>query len=121
MRLGEDTIGGLNLLYSPVTQLPPERLELARTLADLASLALSQEHDARRFDRFAETALSTLNDRITIAQATGMIAAALGLSPDQARAALADYATRHDRPLREIASALTERTLDPTDIPTSTQ
>jgi GAF domain-containing protein len=116
MLLGQDTIGGLNLFYDSVTQLPTEAVEMARILADLASLALSQEHDTRRADRFTETALSTLNDRLMIDQAVGMIAGATGIAPERARAELTEYATAQHRPLREIARALTDRTLNPTTI-----
>jgi hypothetical protein len=42
-----------------------------------------------------------------------MVAGGLGLGPAAARAAIAAYAQRHRRPLRDVARAVTEGDLDP--------
>ncbi len=113
MRLGTRAVGGLNVLYTERTDLPPADLRLGQALADLAVLGLTQERDERRAERLAEQTIRTLNDRVSIGHAVGMLAGALGLTPDDARTRLYDYAVTTGRPLRELARELADGTLAP--------
>lgn len=116
MRLTNRAVGGLNLFYRSRTDLPEPRRRLAQALADLAVLGLTQERDQRRVERLAEQTLTTLNDRAHLGHAVGMIAAALEVTPDVARAMLAATSVATGRSLRELAQAVTNGTLAPADL-----
>lgn len=123
MRLRAQPVGGLNLLFNDP---PPEdlsdlttpgwRANLARAFADLAVLALVQDRDDRRTDRLVEQMLGTVNDRVHLSQAGGMVAAATGLDPHEAMRAVRSYADRLQRPLSEVARSVTDNHLDPARI-----
>jgi GAF domain-containing protein len=116
LRLDGQAVGGLNLLYGETTSWPVWRLRLAQIVSDLAVLGLVQERGARRADRLAERTLTVLNDLVHLDHAVGMVAGSLGLDPAAARTAIADYAQRLQRPLREVARAVTQGDLDPADL-----
>jgi hypothetical protein len=113
MRLDSRAIGGLNILRSRPEGLDDGQLNLGQCLADLAVLCLTQERDERRAERLAERTLTTLNDRVLISQAVGMVAAALAIEPADARALLSAYSTDTGRTLRDLANALMEGGLTP--------
>jgi GAF domain-containing protein len=116
LRLDGGAIGGLNLLYAEAADLTDRQVRLGQALADLAVLGLTQERDQRRVERLAEKTLTTLNDGVLINQAVGLLAGALDLAPDAARAALSGHSARSGRSLREVAGALAEGTLTPDDV-----
>ncbi|SFB19900.1 GAF domain-containing protein [Amycolatopsis marina] len=116
MKLGDRTVGGLNLLHTTVTKPASWQLRLAQTLADLVVLSLSQERDLRRSSRLAEQTLTALNDRVLVAHAVGLIAGTLDIDPHQARTALAAYAVGQGRPAPEIARAIAEGELAPEEL-----
>jgi transcriptional regulator with GAF, ATPase, and Fis domain len=116
LRLVEHAVGGLNLFFSSHTELPPVRMRLAQALADLAVLGLTQEREARRVERLAEQTLTTLNDRVHVGHAIGVIAGDLGVDPDTARALLSAHSTTTGQPLRDVARAVTSGTLAPRDM-----
>ncbi|MDQ3785898.1 MAG: GAF and ANTAR domain-containing protein [Actinomycetota bacterium] len=116
MRLMNRAVGGLNLFYSSRTELPRPRRALATTLADLAVLGLTQERDQRRVERLAEQTLTTLNDRARLGQAVGMVAGALGTTPEVARAMLRATSAATGRSLRDLTLAITSGDLAPADL-----
>jgi hypothetical protein len=116
MRLRAQGVGGLNLLYADTAELPAWQLHLAQAMADLTILGLTQEHDSRRTDRLTEQTLIEFNDRVQLGQAIGLVAGTLGIEPDLARAALAEYANRQGRHLRDAARAITDGVIDVADI-----
>ncbi|WP_244210601.1 GAF and ANTAR domain-containing protein [Amycolatopsis kentuckyensis] len=109
----DHAVGGVNLFYDHPVEFSTRQTRQAQALADLATLGLTQERDQRRVVRLAESTLATLNDRVHVGQAVGVVAAALGIEPDAARERLAAHSTRTGRSLREVAQAVTDRTLDP--------
>jgi hypothetical protein len=111
MRLVSHGAGGINVLYNRRTKLPANALRLGQALADLAMLGLTQERDERRVERLAEQTLTTLNDRISVSHATGLLAGTLGVTPDDARARLTAHATASGRSLRDVARAITDGSL----------
>ncbi|XVS62212.1 GAF domain-containing protein [Actinosynnema sp. CA-299493] len=113
MRLHGGTIGGLNVLYARTAPWERWQEQLARALADLTVLGLSQEGDARRVDRLVQQTLTAMNDRVRFAHATGIVAGALDLAPERAGASIHDYATAHRTPVRDITRALVDGSLDP--------
>ncbi|MBB1158353.1 MULTISPECIES: GAF domain-containing protein [Amycolatopsis] len=118
LRLDGEAVGGFNLLFAAPTELEPWQSALAQVVSDLAVLALVQETGPRRSDRLFEATLTSLNDRVQHSQAVGVVAGTLGTDPDTARALVNGYATRHDRPLREVTRALIDHTLDPAALAT---
>jgi hypothetical protein len=108
MRLDGRAFGGLNVLRSSPEGLTEGQLGLGQCLADLAVLGLSQERDERRVERLAEQTLATLNDRVRISHAVGMLAAALTVEPTDARALLSAYGAYTGRTLRDLAQALAD-------------
>jgi transcriptional regulator with GAF, ATPase, and Fis domain len=116
MRLMDRVVGGLNMFYSASVDLPQSTRRLAQALADLAVLGLTQERDQRRVERLAEQTLTTLNDRAHLGHAIGMVAGALGVTPDAARAMLAATSAATGRSLRELAHAVTSGALAPADL-----
>jgi GAF domain-containing protein len=116
MRLDGDTVGGLNLLYTTNVRLSDAERELGQALTDLASLGLSQDQSIRRSRLFSEYTLTTLNDRVHVAQAIGYLAGALNLDPEQARAVFTEHASSHRINLAALARDLTSGVLRPTDI-----
>ncbi|MFJ8965998.1 GAF domain-containing protein [Lentzea sp. NPDC102401] len=114
MRLAGRAVGGLNVFYAAVTPWEVWQERLGRVLADLAVLGLSQDDDPARAQRLAEQTLTTLNDRVMLAHAIGMVAGALGTGTDEARGLVLGYATRNRGPVRDVARRLTGGDLDPT-------
>lgn len=112
MRLAGEAIGGLNVFYAAVTPWEAWQERLGRVLADLAVLGLSQDDDPARTHRLAEQTLTTLNDRVMLAHAIGMVAGALDTGTDEARRLILGYATRNRGPVRDVARRLTGGDLD---------
>ncbi|RSM63033.1 response regulator [Amycolatopsis sp. WAC 01376] len=116
MRLDERAVGGFNLLYDTETVFERWQLELGQVVADLAVLALVQERGERRADRFLETTVTALNDRVQFGQAVGVVAGTLGIEPAAAHAAILGYATEHALALRDVTGAITDGSLDPANL-----
>ena len=116
MRLDSRAIGGFNLLYAEPTVLAEWQLQLAQIVSDLAVLALVQEAVDRRADRLVEATMTAFNDRIRFDQAVGMVAGALDITPGDAQVLVIKYTATHPRALHQITRAITDGTLDPTDL-----
>jgi len=116
MRLLNSAVGGINLLYTSPVELSAAQLRLAQALADLATLGLTQERDQRRLERLAEQALTTLNDRVQVGHAVGVVAGALGVAPEAARARLRAHSAASGMPLRDVARAVTDGALAAHDL-----
>ncbi|WP_258948992.1 GAF domain-containing protein [Lentzea californiensis] len=112
MRLAGAAVGGLNMFYAAVTPWGEWQQRLGQVLADLAVLGLSQDDDPARTQRLAEQTLTTLNDRVVLAHAVGMVAGALDTGTDEARRLIFGYATSNQAPVRDIARRLTVGDLD---------
>jgi hypothetical protein len=108
MRLVDRAVGGLNVFFAEAVRLSAGQLRQGQALADLAVLGLTQERDQRRVERLAEQTLTTLNDRVHVGQAVGILVGSLDLAPDVARTRLAEYSARTGRSLREVAQGLTD-------------
>ncbi|MDX8056814.1 GAF domain-containing protein, partial [Lentzea sp. BCCO 10_0798] len=112
MRLAGDAVGGLNVFYASVTPWQEWQQRLGQVLADLTVLGLSQDDDPARTHRLAEQTLTTLNDRVMLAHATGMVAGTLDTSTDEARRLLFGYATAQRSTVRDVAHRLTSGNLE---------
>lgn len=116
MRLDGQAVGGLNLFFTVPTTPQPWQEQLVRLFADLAVIGISQERDSRRADRLAERTLTTLNDRIELAHAIGLVAGTLGIEPEQARILIVTHAVALGVPVRDTARAITTGALPPADL-----
>jgi hypothetical protein len=113
MRLATSAAGGVNVLYTRRTELSAHERRLGRALSDLAVLGLTQERDDRRAERLVEQTLTTLNDRISVSQAVGVLAGALRVPPDDARDLLAARSRSTGSSLRDLARAVIDGALTP--------
>ncbi|WP_089955765.1 GAF and ANTAR domain-containing protein [Lentzea xinjiangensis] len=116
MRLDGQTVGGLNLLYLEPVTLELWQQRLGEVLADLAVPGLSQEAGPPRVHRLTERTLTTLNDRVQLAHAVGLVAGTLDIRVDDARDLIVDHARERGTRVRDVARALTNGELDPSAV-----
>lgn len=102
MRLDQQVVGGLNLLYLEPATLEPWQQSLGQVLADLAILGLSQETGPARIQRLTERTLTTLNDRVQLAHPVGLVADKLDVGVDVARTLILDHAREHGSSVRDV-------------------
>ncbi len=107
VHLAGQVVGGLNMFYSAPTEWEPWQQQLGQVLADLAVLGLSQERDPARTHRLATQTLTTLNDRVMLAHAIGMVAGSLDVGIDAARELVLTYVRRNGSSSRAVARMLT--------------
>ncbi|WP_037347529.1 GAF and ANTAR domain-containing protein [Sciscionella sediminilitoris] len=106
MHLREEAVGGVNLFTTAPGRLDPELLAVGQALADVATIALLHERVSRDRELLAEELQSTLNGRLAIEQAKGILAERRGIGVDEAFGEIRRYARGHDRKLVEIAEAV---------------
>ena len=114
MRLRAQTLGALNLFWLQEGELSDLELSTARTLADIASIAILQDRAAHDAQLVIHQLQSALNSRVVIEQARGVIAQRSNLSMEEAFSALRSYARDHNARLRAVAEDVVARKLDPT-------
>ncbi|HKZ20901.1 MAG TPA: GAF and ANTAR domain-containing protein, partial [Acidimicrobiia bacterium] len=113
MRLRAETLGALNLFRSQEGDLSDLEVATARTLADIASIAILQDRAARDAQTVIDQLQGALDSRVVIEQARGVIAEHSGLAMDQAFSALRRYARDQNARLRVVAEDVVARQLDP--------
>jgi GAF domain-containing protein len=115
LRLRTVTLGCLNLFMCDPLPLPDSDIALAQALADVASIAIVQDHVARdaaiRLGRLEHA----LTSRILIEQAKGILAQHRSIDMDQAFNRLRQFARNNNRGLTDVAAALVAGDLRPTD------
>jgi GAF domain-containing protein len=109
-------VGGLNLLFTAPRALRLPETRLAKVLADLTVLGLSQERAPRRADLLVERTLRALDDRVLLDHATGLVSGALDVDPEVAKTAIRDHARRTGRPVHEVARAVTDGALEAAEL-----
>ena len=119
LRLRGQAIGALNLFHREPGPLPAPDLALAQALADVATIGILSERAIRGAEVLTQQLQATLNSRVIIEQAKGVIAAKGGISPDAAFTRLCRYARNHDQRLVEIARHVAEATLPASQILTA--
>ncbi|MET0147127.1 MAG: GAF and ANTAR domain-containing protein [Ilumatobacteraceae bacterium] len=116
LRLKGATLGCLNLFMRQAAALSDADVALAQALADVASITMVQEQAARQVATQHAHLRRTLNGRIAIEQAKGMIAESAGLGMDAAFARLRHHAeARHEGPTA-IAEALVSGAITVSDV-----
>lgn len=107
LRLGGRGVGAVNLFFADRTEWEPWKQRLSQVLADLGVVGLSQDRDPARTHRLVTQTLTTLNDRVLLAHAVGMVAGALDLGTDEARALIASYVRLAGSTTKTVAQGLT--------------
>ncbi|WP_017582626.1 GAF and ANTAR domain-containing protein [Nocardiopsis valliformis] len=113
LRLRGDVIGTLNLFNQCAGALSAEDAQVARALADIATIGILQERAIRHGEVLTEQLQGALNSRVTIEQAKGLLAHAGGLDMEQAFQALRQYARSRHTGLSDIAHRLASGQLPP--------
>lgn len=103
LRLHAHTLGVLVLLRSPPTPLPDDDLTLAQGIADLAVISLCQQHALDQHGWASAQLAATLNSRVTIEQAKGILAGYGDIAIEQAFNLLYSYAHAHHLRLEDLA------------------
>ncbi|CCH33232.1 GAF and ANTAR domain-containing protein [Actinosynnema sp. NPDC047251] len=106
LRLREQVIGTMNLFTATPRTLDPSALELARGLADMATIGILHERIVRRHEVVTEQLQTALNSRIVIEQAKGVLSERLQIPIDEAFATLRTQARATNSKLLEVAAAV---------------
>ena len=112
LRLKAHTLGCLNMFISEPGGLIDTDVALAQALADVASIAISQDQATRDATIREGHLQHALNSRIAVEQAKGMIAERNHIDMDEAFSRLRYYARSNNRGLTEVAEALVAGTTD---------
>lgn len=114
LRLRSETIGALNLFASRPGRLTRDDLEIARGLADIATIGILQERAIRRSEVLTEQLQTALNNRVIIEQAKGALAqAGGGLDMDDAFKILRKFARDTNTRLGDAAAKIASGEADP--------
>src|SRR5215212_2417481 len=113
MRLRQDIIGALNL-FSTGPGLDPAEIQIARALADVATIGLLQHRAQRQADTVVTHLQTALTSRVLIEQAKGILAERLGIAMEEAFSALRGHARAHHSHLTELAQSVVAGTEDVT-------
>jgi len=121
MKLRQDLIGTLSLFTRNEQHLSDGDVALGQALADVASIALLQQHATREPADLAEALQSTLNARVVIGQAKGILAEHSGLHPADTFRFLRAHARKTGEPLQRVADHVVNGQLSSVDLlPTAT-
>jgi ANTAR domain/GAF domain len=106
MRLRDEAIGAMNLFTATRGDLDAELLAVGQALTDVATIGLLQERALRQRDLLTQQLQTTLNNRLTIEQAKGIVAERGGITVDEASELLRTYAHSRNLKLTDVADAL---------------
>lgn len=111
MRFRDTTIGVLSLYTDQSTNLDELDQRAAQALADAATISIIHERALHDNDLLHQQLTLTLNTRVVIEQAKGVLAQLHSISPNDAFTELRDYARSHDLTVNDVAAGLVNRTL----------
>ena len=113
LRLGEVTLGALNLFS--VTRAPMDEADVivARAFADLATLSIVQHRASAEAQRLNQQLSGALTSRVVIEQAKGVISERADVDLAEAFSRLRAYARNSNLRLTDVARAAIDGTLDP--------
>lgn len=114
LRLRQQVIGAVNLFDATTGGLVAEDVELAQSLADVATIGILHERVVRRQDEVTGQLQTALNSRILIEQAKGVVAERLRISVDEAFTVLRRHARNTNSKLTDVAAAVIDRSLQMT-------
>ncbi|MFB9923166.1 GAF and ANTAR domain-containing protein [Amycolatopsis halotolerans] len=116
LRLRRQVIGALNLFGHDDGPVNPENLDIARALADTATIGILQERTIRHGEVVTEQLQHALTSRIAIEQAKGVLSQAGSIPMDEAFNRMRRYARSHGQRLSTIAENIARNVLDPADV-----
>jgi len=116
MRLDDETLGGLTLLFTSRAIVDGPRLRFCQILADLAVLGLAQERDGSRSERVFVQTLEAANDRLSLGHAIGIVAGRLDVDVDAARAMIVHHARFTGSSIVEVGWTIVDGTMSPHDL-----
>ncbi|WP_231104762.1 GAF and ANTAR domain-containing protein [Haloechinothrix halophila] len=106
MRLRGQIIGALNLFGRETGPLSGQDLEVARALADTATIGILQERAIRRGEVLTEQMQGALTSRVIIEQAKGLLSQAATISTEEAFEKLRNYSRNNNVKLSHVAEQL---------------
>lgn len=111
MRLRADIIGGLNLFTVRPGPLAPHDLQVARALADVATIGILHERTLRSCESLTKQLQAALNIRVVIEQAKGLLAERSGLDFPEVFDLLRAHARKSRMRLSDVARGVVEGTV----------
>jgi len=112
MRIRGEVIGVMNLLGADPGRLEESDVDIAQSLADIATLGIIHERSFRQPHAIKEQLHLALDTRILIEQAKGVVAQIGSMSMDASFDALRHYARVNSLPLRQVAEGTVNRRID---------
>ena len=106
-------IGVLSLYWTDPYEMAEADLLLAQAVAGVATIGMLHERTARQREVLAEQLQRALNARVTVEQAKGVVAEALGSDVENAFDLISAYARGHRQAVGQVAQQLVRRDLDP--------
>ncbi len=111
LRVRHAVIGVMNVFGSDRRDLSTVEIALAQALADMATLAILQEHATSDSASYAAHLRHALNSRLIVEQAKGVVTESRNVRAEEAFAMLLRYARTNRIRLSLVASAVVDRTL----------
>lgn len=111
----DETVGAIGVFDVPERPLSDPERDLALMLVAAATIGVRQQRELLRSNRVADQLQHALDSRVVIEQAKGIVAALLGISPDDAFELLRSYARRNNRRLADVAHDTINRKLSVRD------
>nr|WP_285748927.1 GAF and ANTAR domain-containing protein [Lentzea sp. NBRC 105346] len=112
MRLRETVIGALNLFGARPGSLNADVIGLGQALANIATIGILHQRTIRHDEVVIEQLQATLNSRILIEQAKGVLAERLQVTVDQAFVLLRRYARQASQRLADVAADVVDGSAD---------
>jgi len=119
MRQREEVIGGMNLFSATPGTLSAEAIELAQALANVATIGILHERALRHSEMVVEQLQATLDSRIAVEQAKGVLAEHLQVGLADAFDLLRAHAHRSSQRLVDLATDVVRGSADVTAIAAS--
>lgn len=116
LRLRDQVIGALNLFRASPGPFDTDDVATAQALADVAAIGVLQERAVAGAEARAEHLQRALTSRVLIEQAKGVVAESLGTDMAGAFECLRGYSRAHNRRLKDVAQAVIDGGLEPTDL-----
>jgi GAF domain-containing protein len=108
-----DVTGALNVYATRAGAFDHDAVQVARTFAGYAAVAVANAHSYRAATDLASQMQEAMTTRAAIEQAKGIIMAERRCSPDEAFAVLVDASNRSNRKLRDIAGDVVAEVMTP--------
>ncbi|QWZ09939.1 GAF and ANTAR domain-containing protein [Nocardioides panacis] len=116
MRLRGQVIGALNLFTDEPVELSATDIGVGQAMADVATIGLLHQRNTHEQTILSEQLQSALHSRVLVEQAKGVLAARADISVNAAFVRMRTHARTHQLSLTEVATAVVEGTLTPSDI-----